>query len=314
MHRDFTLENAFAAYGFSGKTISAQSLALSVATGNPVWSKFPCRKGPVLHLDYEQGGLLTRRRYKKLAEAMGIPVPTERELCVLSGPKLPRLDMEAFEKDLISLIRRFSLVIIDSLRAACPTVDENSSNARAILDVLGRASEHTKTVVLVIHHGRKPARNHGGDESMHVRGSSALFDACSSVFLLGAKNKRAPSVAGQARLSFTHHKARASGILQSPFSILLQDNAERDTTSVLFEEQGEDDESPTDEELEAKILQAVREQPEALGRGGIRDAVSANREVVNVIIERLESDGRLWRRGKRDGYIVMDANEERRKL
>ena len=54
----------FAGYGFSGKTIAAQSMALSIATGERVWGAFSARQGRVIHIDYEQGPWLTRNRYQ----------------------------------------------------------------------------------------------------------------------------------------------------------------------------------------------------------------------------------------------------------
>ena len=44
-----------AGYGFSGKTLLAQEIALCVASGKPVFGLFTCRMGRALHLDFEQG-------------------------------------------------------------------------------------------------------------------------------------------------------------------------------------------------------------------------------------------------------------------
>src|SRR5512138_12346 len=43
-----------AGYGYSRKTMAMQSLALSVAAGKSVWGVYSARRGPVVHLDYEQ--------------------------------------------------------------------------------------------------------------------------------------------------------------------------------------------------------------------------------------------------------------------
>jgi hypothetical protein len=47
-------------YGFSGKTVFCQSLALAVASGRQFLGLFSTQQGAVLHLDWEQGFRLTR--------------------------------------------------------------------------------------------------------------------------------------------------------------------------------------------------------------------------------------------------------------
>ena len=62
-----------AGYGYSGKTLALQSLALSLTAGTAVWGVYPpgdCRR--VIHVDYEQGEFLTRLRYERLRRAMGV--------------------------------------------------------------------------------------------------------------------------------------------------------------------------------------------------------------------------------------------------
>jgi hypothetical protein len=62
--------NLIAGYGFTGKTIAAQALALAIASGGRVWDMFAARSGRVLHLDYEQGQRLTNERYQRLARGV----------------------------------------------------------------------------------------------------------------------------------------------------------------------------------------------------------------------------------------------------
>jgi hypothetical protein len=78
------------------------------------------------------------------------------------------------------------VMLVDSLRAASPGVDENSSDMRAGLDMLGAISEETGCRAEVIHHARKP-REGDGDSRYSVRGSSAIFDACDAVHVFSAE-------------------------------------------------------------------------------------------------------------------------------
>ena len=206
-----------AGYSFSGKTIFAQSLAVAVAAGLPAWGRFPCRTGRVLHLDYEQGKELTLERYERLARAAGVERETlHHQLEVVSMPPA-YLDSVNMEEDLIAISRGFSLIIIDSFRAAAPSIDENSSAARIPLDMLARVSRETGVVPLVIHHARKPNQSHVSDSRMAPRGSSAIFDASASVLLLGGRRPDPVCV--------THDKARNRGILQEEFFVNIEDVA-----------------------------------------------------------------------------------------
>lgn len=64
-----------AGYGFSGKTVAAQSMALALVAGRCVWGAFHSQERRVIHIDLEQGDRLTRRRYQRLALAMSVELP-----------------------------------------------------------------------------------------------------------------------------------------------------------------------------------------------------------------------------------------------
>lgn len=190
-----------AGYGYSRKTMALQSLAVSVAAGKPVWGVFTCRQGPVLHLDYEQGRRLTQERYQRLARAMGVELES-LDLTVGCMPNV-YLDQSDAPDDLLRICDGAAFVIVDSLRAAFPKMDENSSEARAYLDTLSRVSERTGATIAIIHHARKPSPQHGGTETHAIRGSGAIFDAPQTVFVFEG-NKDAPTVVH-------HQKDRITG-------------------------------------------------------------------------------------------------------
>lgn len=174
-------------YGYSRKTMALQSLAVSVAAGRPVWGVYGCRQGPALHLDYEQGRRLSQERYQRLARAMGVEL---RDIPLRVAP-MPRvyLDDDEAPDDLVRLCEGAAFVLVDSLRAAFPRADENSSEVRAYLDMLSRVSERTGATIALIHHARKPQAGATDSATHSIRGSSALFDACQSVFVFeGAKD------------------------------------------------------------------------------------------------------------------------------
>jgi hypothetical protein len=82
----------FAGYGFSGKTLAAMALAQAMVAGREVWGQLEVEQGPVLHLDYEQGDWLTRRRYQRLARGMEIVHPEELPIKLTVFPGLQLLD------------------------------------------------------------------------------------------------------------------------------------------------------------------------------------------------------------------------------
>jgi hypothetical protein len=205
-----------AGYGFSGKSIAAQSLLLSVASGLPVWGAYAAQQGKAIHLDYEQGEHLTRLRYQRLAYASGIaPQDLDGQLELACFPSL-RIDQIEAENELSSRCLGAKVCLIDSFRAACATVEENSSEARVPLDMLGRVSAKTGCIFLVIHHARKPSVDSIVGARDAIRGSSALYDACSSVFVLEGSP-------GSDDRTLYHVKARTSGRCVDPLTLTISE-------------------------------------------------------------------------------------------
>ncbi len=202
-----------AGYGYSGKTVAMQSMCLALASENRVWGVHAGKAGRVLHIDYEQGARLTRERYQRLARAMDVDLAGLLDQLRLSC--LP--DVYLDDGDAFDVYARacdgFQFALVDSFRAAGPKIDENSSEVRRYLDTLGRVSEKTGTAIAFIAHAKKP---NGEAQARHsVRGSSAIFDACSSVFVVEGTNK------SQARVS--HEKCRNTGLPVDDFGFLFED-------------------------------------------------------------------------------------------
>lgn len=113
-----------------GKSWALQSLALSVAAGLPVFSRFSVRQGPVLHISQDSGMNATRRRYQRLALGMGLDL---RELPIAVYNQRMRLvdargnfSLQGFKPINDEVIRGgYALVILDSLATICAGLDEN---------------------------------------------------------------------------------------------------------------------------------------------------------------------------------------------
>jgi hypothetical protein len=287
-----------AGYGFSAKTMAAQSLAVAIALGKPdVWG-FPVSGGPrsVLHLDYEQGERLTRDRYQRLVRGFGAtPADLGDRLGFASLPQF-YLDNPDAEAILTGLCAGKALLIVDSLRAAAPSVEENSSDARKTLDMLTRVSEATECAVLVLHHARKPSESQSGGAKMAIRGSGAHFDACSSVLVFVGEKGQPTKV--------SHEKERISGILTDDFSLTVED-VEGNGVRVVRVTPGSG--PPREDPLKAAILVELRKGPAAVNalRASLKKGSKVSDEVALLLRDKL-----VERQGERGPLRLTAAGRQ----
>lgn len=286
-----------AGYGFSGKTVALQSAAVSIASGQLVWGTFKARRGRALHIDYEQGSRLTRARYQRLAAGMMVtPDELEGRLELVSLPQV-YLDGPSAEGFLVEKVKGFDLVLVDSLRAAGPSIEENDSAVRGLLDRLNRVSEQTGACFVVIHHARKPSQNAGGGGAkMAIRGSGAIFDACSSVLILEAEKGKATRV--------THEKARSSGICSDDFLLRIEDveidGDLRGGLAVIAERRAETQGSPSSSfrAVMERVLAELANGP-AASKSVLAARVTGRMADKFAAIDQLVEDGRIIVTGKR---------------
>ncbi len=200
--------------GFGGKTISLQAMLLAVASGRPLWGHFPIRKGVVKHFDFEQGKPLTKRRYQRIANAMGIDLrELEGALHLCSLPDA-KLDEPAAFRELAWMLQGVTIAIIDAFRGAFPSALENDSGVRSHLDMLSKVSDITGCTIIVIAHSRKMS-NDGDDVRSSLRGSGALYDAAQGVWMLDGMKGRPTRV--------NHTKERIEGDLKETFGLVIAD-------------------------------------------------------------------------------------------
>jgi hypothetical protein len=209
----------FAGYGASMKTLTCQALAVAAAAGEKVWGHFPT-PGPlrVRHVDSEQGVSATRRRYQRLIFAANLTADQlGNRLQVVSFPPV-HLSQPGAESAWRGAAEGCDILILDSLRALTPGVDENSSEIRRCLDPLTRISEETGCAIVLVHHAKKSGQ---ADQSTSVterlRGSSGIFDACGAVFFLDGKGQE-PRKVEQVKTP-----ADAAGGIIEPFWLAVED-------------------------------------------------------------------------------------------
>lgn len=176
------------ATGCSGKTLFIQNLALSVRYGIPFLGIGEIAPGihKVLHIDQEQTESLTQRRYERLAAGLDLPgfdgIDRVMLPYKLDDPALNRADVE---NELVEQFKKYSLVIMDSLRRSI-LCDENSSQIADILSLLNRVAEKSNVVLVFISHKGKVGE--GAQKKQSARGSSAIYDATDVQIDLDAKD------------------------------------------------------------------------------------------------------------------------------
>lgn len=268
-------------YGAGAKTWIAIDLAVSVATGAPWLGLFPTEQGRVAYLDWENGNYELRRRLQGVTIARDLGEPT-----TLNASFFPSTYMtsEGFEAKLAELAAAHDLVIVDTLKAASPGVDENDSAIRAGLDVLRRVGEATGCTFVVLLHSKKVSGSLAKIDAREAgRGSSAIFDAADVVLHATYDQDASPP--------FQVHQTKArNGRPVEPFGVELVDI----NGGVLVEGRSLPNEDETasrafENACEA-VLEVLRANPQA-SRNLLASKAHKRPMLVSACLEELERTG-----------------------
>lgn len=201
--------------GGGGKTWAMMAMMVAIGAKRPVWGQFAARHGRCIHVDFEQGPYLTKMRYQKIAVGLGIKLeeldPSSFGLCTMPRA-FPTCD-KSTEDILVRACEGAVMAIVDAFRGAFPRAKENDSEAREYLDMLHRVSDRTGCTMIVIAHSRKASDDN--DIRSALRGSSALFDAAQTVYMLDGSPGKPTRV--------TNTKDRWTGIDRPAFGLRRQD-------------------------------------------------------------------------------------------
>lgn len=150
----------------SGKSFLAIDIAASIALGND-WFGHRVRKAPVMYVALEgEGGFPKRLRAWEQYNCH--PLPDNLQF-ILSEPF--QINDPLHVAQLATVIKRGSVIIIDTLNRAAPDTDENTSkDMGAILAGCKELARLTGGLVILIHHT-------GKDETRGMRGHSSLIAA-----------------------------------------------------------------------------------------------------------------------------------------
>lgn len=154
--------NMIVGYSGSGKTITTNHLAFDIAMGRKVFDRFEIRhSSKVLIVAYEAPDLVVEN-LQRIALAYGVDYSELKKRVKVVQPldanrTVIPMQSEVFRRKLYGMILRgeYGCVIIDTLRAATPGLDENAKEIAEPLYALETVSKHTQTTFIVLHHENK---------------------------------------------------------------------------------------------------------------------------------------------------------------
>jgi hypothetical protein len=207
----------FVGSSFVGKTMALMQLALDVACGDQIWGVYTCRQSRVLHVDLEQGAMVTIERLTRMLRVKGF-APRNVVGTWWDSTIYPAMTLRT--KGAIDLwcklLEGYGLALIDALKGLTPGVDENSSEMADYLGTLRTASERTGCCIALAHHaGKTPQDGSRRPRGEMGRGSSAIKDQSQSWFVMTGE-KYAP-------IRVSHEKTRASRRTVDDFQLTILD-------------------------------------------------------------------------------------------
>jgi hypothetical protein len=262
---------------------------MAVGHGMP-WLGRATSQAQAAVLDYEQGAFEACRRIQALGAGFGLSaIDTAVAVCTQPEYFLPAVE---FLPALTEALTTKQLLVVDSLRAATPGLDENDSNIRTYLDACRRLPGADRAALMFLAHARKG----GGESREQLRGSGAIYDAADVVYMLGATDEG---------FTVAQTKNRFGQLLPS-FTFRLADVAAAGVRLVDL---------PTNRArpggvapaLRKRVLSVIARTPGVASRN-LRALVGGNGARVDQAVNELIADGLVVRRG-RSGFYLSPVND-----
>ncbi|MCA3011409.1 MAG: AAA family ATPase [Myxococcaceae bacterium] len=249
-------------------------LALAIA-------KAACGEGREVFLVEEEG---SRRKLGERLESMALPEGSRFHIAHLAGLKL---DDQRARQQLVEALKRHErpVMVLDPLTSLW-SGDENdtreANRLRAALDELVNANP--STLLVMLHHTSKATANGDGHEINAPRGSS-VFAGWADVML---KLTHAEAPKGYVALSLIVAKNR---------------DGERGARKNIRIELGSgevtlDDVTGGPEDLDVRIIAALKEAPGGLTKNGITKSVKAKKAAVLATVDDLTAEARIVKVGE----------------
>lgn len=300
-------------YAGSIKTWLAFALALAVAAGHStMWGGVPIQlAGTVRIIDYENLGEVSARRLQRMARGMGLDLAKLGDkIGRVALPGVYLTDAAAAEGALRAACTGVAVCIIDSLRAACPDEDENSSTIRKYLDLLTRVTQATGCIFVVIHHeGKAPTNGDARRTVERMRGSSGIADAVDCSISVSPRDDETYEIA-QGKHSW--------GKAGEPLAVRLADVGDEDVQSRLSAgirvEQVSGAERASREDPHQRVIDRIRQilnltRNEPLGYKELCLKIGGRRQVATQAIGVMVERGELAQDADTKRYALPPAKQ-----
>ena len=214
----------------SCKTWTGLNLAVSLASGKPLFGSIETKKSWVLYIDEETGIETLAERLASIKKGFGITESLENlGFMSFEGFRIDEEDRRQELEEFLSYHKQ-CVVIVDSFRRII-SCEENDAGemSRLFTDVIRPMIEKYDSSFLLIHHLRKGLEKSGGDPMDELRGSSELANYADVILLF----RRVPKT--QNKFILSQAKCRRA-LEQQPLTIQM--NWSEDKSSVTFENLG----------------------------------------------------------------------------
>jgi hypothetical protein len=277
------------AFGNSGKSWLASDMLDAIAGSRKWLGRFNMNThGPTMLIDYEAGDYEVRRRLRGIAAANETGEPPVHFVT------MP--DVYLSDSVLIARLERlagvFKLIVVDTLGAGSPGLDQNDPRFADCLYKMRAIGNRTGCLFLVLHHNRKSGKDANDDLREAIRGTGAIFASLDWCLVMVAEGDDAKVL---------HVKARG-GKKGAPFVVHVEDVAEGEFMVRSREVVKEADDSPADRMLAHIVRHPGQSRNEACspaksGGAGIR------RQEAFAAVEQLENDEAI---SCRDGRLFAN--------
>jgi hypothetical protein len=294
----------------SWKSWLTLQIAISVASGKPLFKRFAVEKGHVVVFSAEGGKALVRSRAVAICRALGTDIKS-LDLEMIDVPSL-QLDREEDLELLANVVstRQPSLLVLDPLREMHGG-DENDAAAIAkLLLPLRVLQREFDCAIMLVHHMAKMGSDSSGRRlGQRLRGSSALHGAVDSAIYLEPKGE---GPAKRVKLTAEHRAA----LEPEPLALCLKTLDTPSGEAAWLEPVDEDDEAQVARQAasqyqknRSRVVAAIREATR-LGRDPLKSknaiamACGMKRSTVLGLVDELIKEG-VVRQDEKGAFLVV---------
>ncbi|MBI4185486.1 AAA family ATPase [Candidatus Berkelbacteria bacterium] len=283
-------------------------LARSVASGLPLFEKFPVKHTGVLIIDEENGERELQQRFKVIDHEPLLPIYMQS----LTGFKL--LEKTTTELLVHCAEKEIGLVIFDSLVRINAGGDENDALKMAtVFQAMKRLTVEGITVVF-IHHNRKPSNFRRGTLSFDMRGSSDILAAVDCHIAIERDHEANTLTLNQTKLrSAEELKPFTVSIIKGEVlelvygaEVNLQTNKQEEAIEVLTDLLGAAETPLTQSDIQELLI----ENGLSIGQKALRNALTSLVEAGSIAVTVGTRGKKLFSVAEKPGEVALSRDDQ----